>query len=717
MVAFQIFRRKKHRQTYPFASSRGSILLVTLSAVVLLLFFAIAIYNIYKNYHYLRIRDHRLTQLQWQSRSLLSLLAHQVTSSPDFFYKLIDRKKINLKQLFINSDENNNDVKKQSSLYSQKAQQILNQKHGVVFLEKTQDANIFELKVELSQYNLKVESSLILKKFSYSDYLFYFNKNLQLIAVEEPLRFYGPIFVSGNLELGAYMGNIYFYKSNNVITPLLYSEGKISEFRGLKNPQGIIFGIGTIDLDKDNPIRSISKETSWQALNQSDGSTWFMDQSNGASQIAFLTYGDMVQHVQKNRKKIQKYSLGKRGGFSEISIVNPKLLRKQFLGFGTGSKSFFNHNAGYIPNRVYVARIVDNQKASSQHIHPIEALDNSKKPDQNVSYGSIQFLKDIVPLDLPDQAFADFGVIRLGGRGWSRIARDLPIRDLYLNGKTKENQLKGNDFFYDATKKELRFFNEYHNSYYKILDDAKPDGKKRDFPMMKYFPAYGYVNGKKKNMTAIKGRIIFDVAPPAGSTIGILTQKPDIYIRKEMPETGMGVFVDKPIYALHVDLGQLADPDSIIVYHFFCPIYVTGNAATKIVIVSEHDVYLGDINNSNNASENKAVTIVSKGVVWALNKNGKTLSIKNVWLHSAGDQLFSVYAQNPEAKKKNLFLGSATFSGLLTNAFVEQSLVSSYLYTIEYFDGWNFVYDSSFIEPDGQPDGVPVTYTIEGVNW
>ena len=77
-----------------FKSKRASILLVTLSTTVLLFFFSVAIFNIYRNASYLRIRESRYMKANWASRSVLALLANKISQSSDIFISLQEHKKL-----------------------------------------------------------------------------------------------------------------------------------------------------------------------------------------------------------------------------------------------------------------------------------------------------------------------------------------------------------------------------------------------------------------------------------------------------------------------------------------------------------------------------------------------------------------------------------------------------------------------------------------------
>lgn len=700
-------RRKLDRKR---VNGRGSILLVTISATVLFLFFASAIYYYYRDSARLRIRETRLRSTSHTAHSLIALVAREMP---------------HLAQVFVQEQKGEVPLSKVISYLRKKYKS----KEMASFWRTF--AGEGRLKIDLSHpHEIRIEvmlkhagppyrTSVLLDRFSYADHLFYFAKNIQLIALDGDLNFYGPVYVAGDLQLGAYGGNIKFATEGGSQFPVLYAEGEISRFSDIRSSYDIFLSRGTIHPRVSAPLASTARKRKWRKGQRDLAGVWYMDKSSGAIKRPFLEFDKLRRHAKQSATREFHYSLAKRGPFSMKRIVNPKLLQKHFVGRGTGARYFWNHIAGYRPQRVYISRLA--KKVQKTKVHPIKDLCNSREVKHEIDEHTLQLAQKPVSVSLPDEAFSRFGKIKLGGKDWSRISRYTGLQELYINGKSKNYRIQGHKYYYDPVKKELRFLKDLYKKYYSILENAKPDGKTKDFAFQGRFPAYVYVNGKRKKVTKIRGRLIFDQPPPVGAKIGLLREKPDLYLKKQLPQRDLGVFVDPGIDALRVSLATLErlqrkmspgeGHNNKYLFVFHEPIYLYGSTTSPLAILARKDVYLGDINTR---AQSAPVTLVSGGVVWAY--PGKSAQrVRHLWFYSQGDQLFSArHAPLPEGTN-HLFEGTAVFAGTMTNAFVEKELTNSYLYSIEFFKNWNFVYDNSF--DDNRPLFVPMYHKMKSVKW
>ncbi|RME92538.1 MAG: hypothetical protein D6767_03015 [Candidatus Hydrogenedentota bacterium] len=399
-----------------------------------------------------------------------------------------------------------------------------------------------------------------------------------------------------------------------------------------------------------------------------------------------------------------------------VRIPNGHLLEKRLIGIGTGSELSFPLPYGHSPiTRVFLKPLGQKERTKRyQKVHPVHDLEGVLGREFVIRKNSLVFLKPSkkIQLGLPSNAFDMSGRILLRSADGSAVSAARSLEKLYFEYLGHARELTPEDFRIDDSTGELFLLNPDIRS--KVwVEVGTTDGVRRIYSTTLNFGEIVYLNGKISDGRVVPGNIVFPSTPPAGQKIEVMILKPKLFAQKLPPEFGVGVFIDKDIKALDLDLSRLFPIPSggIIVSHV--PLFVHGTPPRRISIFSTKDVYVGDINR--NEANAHFVLIATNGMIWG-QRFRKAIELRRVILLSAADGIFLNLTADPfiakrDKAEKSIFVGSLYLAGRLKNLFYYPDLAISKAYY--YHPGrqadFNFFYDDALAEPEFWPLYMPTS--------
>lgn len=349
-----------------------------------------------------------------------------------------------------------------------------------------------------------------------------------------------------------------------------------------------------------------------------------------------------------------RYFGEKSSQFERINIENFKLLEKDFIGVGSGKQSLFRYKPLNRKIRsVYLRKVKQGQLVESVFLDPLADADSIGNRFFTARMGVLHLtgFGTRIFLQLQQDSYKDYGTIYYGTPHRSYCSVDSPLQKFYI-GKISEVQeyQEGEDYQVDTFKKSLTFSSrDFLTKYYHVLDDVG-NGSRMGFALPTGINVKNaYVNGKATLFYKKVGDdIFFGNPPPEGASIAVMKQTPRIFGLKNPPPVGIGIFIDKIVKPLKIDLSKLKryPKNNLIVTDQL--VYVTGVASHPVTIVSEKDIYIDNINNG--ANNPAAVGIISGGLVWVVNnKTGNNVS-KRVYVETQGERIYTTSSEKPRNK-------------------------------------------------------------------
>ena len=412
---------------------------------------------------------------------------------------------------------------------------------------------------------------------------------------------------------------------------------------------------------------------------------------------------------------------GDRGSLKSVMIPNSKLLAKDLIGVGNGSSFIFP----YTPRarkiqQIYFKKVRNGQPLDSIRIDPVADADSIGFRFFNARMGRLYLPagSSKVYLQLQKDAYSSLGRVQYGTINRSYCSVDHPFAKFYLDTISElQPYIEGTHYRVDYLHKEIEFLDsDLIAKYYSFLSE-RGDGQKLGFTVplsLRY--KYVYVNGKLDEGVKREGEtLFFSTPPPNNALIGFLVKEPRLYGLRQVPPAGVGVFVDKIVRALRVDLGQMQHYPSKGLIVSDQPLYVTGSASFPVTIVSSKDVYIDNINRS--ADDPKPVGIVSGKAVWVHNVTMKSNINKRVYIFSQADRLYTTTMGSPKSvvnksylKGVGIVVGSVHLAGQIENSYNRYPAgirrPESHIFSREPFFSVQYRYDPYFSDPRNLPPGV-----------
>jgi len=340
--------------------------------------------------------------------------------------------------------------------------------------------------------------------------------------------------------------------------------------------------------------------------------------------------------------------------FQRIGIENFKLLEKDFIGVGTGRQSLFHYKPRNRKIRsVYLRKVKQGQLVESVFLDPLADADSIGNRFFTARMGVLHLtgFGTRIFLQLQKSSYKDYGKIYYGTPERSYCSIDNPLQKFYI-GKISEMQdyREGEDYHVNTFKKTLTFTSrDFLTKYYHVLDE-RGNGSRMGFSLPAGINVVNaYVNGKSTLFyKKIGNDIFFGNPPPDGASIAIMKLTPRIFGLKNPPSAGVGVFIDKIVKPLRIDLTRLKKYPKNNVLVTDQLVYVTGVASHPITIVSKKDIYIDNINRG--AQNPSAVGIISGGLVWVVNnKSGANINTR-VYIETQGERIYTTFTEKPRNK-------------------------------------------------------------------
>jgi len=290
-----------------------------------------------------------------------------------------------------------------------------------------------------------------------------------------------------------------------------------------------------------------------------------------------------------------------------IKIINPLLLEKEFIGIGDNYSYKFelpekNRKTEYI----YFYKTKNRQKF--QKLNIIKYIDSyGIEGHFKIKDGKIVLEQKRVKLDVSKFKIEKLNRFVYGDKNYVYASIDRNIKEIYLNDA---EMVEGRDIEINRNKREIYFYNP---DFTGILGTG--NGTKKEFPLPDKHtnPLIIFVGNEREENFTVKGdKIIFDKPVEYGKKIYYYKYLPEIYFTKELPDYNTGIFIDKEIKAIVINLDKLNYNKNNIILSTM-PVIVKGNAKYPVSIISTNDIYLETINNNQGAT----VSIIGK-CVWIL---------------------------------------------------------------------------------------------------
>lgn len=414
-----------------------------------------------------------------------------------------------------------------------------------------------------------------------------------------------------------------------------------------------------------------------------------------------------------------RYMQGDRTRIPEFSFVNPKLTAKDLLTVGDGNSFIFDYTP---PEReismIYFRKVVRGEPVDGIRIDPVADADSIGTQFFNARMGKLHLAagESKMYLQFDKDSLKVLGRIYYGTIHRSYCSVDHPFSRFYINTLSEIQDYK-EDVHYKVNYREK--YIEFTDSglmgeHYSFLNE-RGDGQRLGFRVpvdLQY--QYVYVDGVLDEDVRRDGDILlFGTPPPPNAAIGFLLKVPRIFGERQVPRHGVGIFADKLVTALRIDLGELQHYPSKGVIVSDRPLYVTGRAAYPVTIVSTEDIYIDKINSG--LADPRPVGIVSGKAVWVYNPEMKTNMNLRVFVHSQAGRIFTTHSIRPgsggapgEAGRIGVLVGSVQLAGRLANGYdaYPKGIEEAHIFSPEPFFSVQYRYDPYFADPANLPPGI-----------
>jgi len=564
-----------------------------------------------------------------------------------------------------------------------------------------------------------------LEAFFPSDYAVTVETNWSVLSSYQPAVLAGRVYVNGSCAIAVTeSGPLELVGGREGIPPLwtvfggfqplsLDGVGLLSLFRAQLRP----FAAGPPYSRAEKGVVLAGKN----ALDYSSGSVDEIQDLLPGRSFRFPGFKAIFSALLARSEPQFRFSAERRSSSEMKKLLNPKLVNKELIGVGDGSTVVFS----YTPRRrkvaqVYFRRVRQGQPLDSIRIDPIADADAIGYKFFNARMGRLYLpaAGTRVYLQLQKDAYSTLGRVSYGTMKRSYCSVDHPFARFYLDSFSEVRQYReGWHYRVDYQRKEIEFLDaDLISKYYTFLAD-RGDGRRLGFTVplsLRY--RYVYVNGSREEDVKREGeRLFFSSPPPDNASIGFLVREPKIFGLRQAPPGGMGVFVDRTVSALKIDLGRMQHypAKGLIVSH--SPLYVTGKASFAVTIVSSSDIYIDNINRE--SDDPKPVGIVSGKAVWVHNDSMKTNINKRVFIYSQAERVYTTATVRPKSTASTAFsrgtgviIGSVQLAGRIQNAYTDYpdsiQKEECHIFSREPFFSVQYRYDPYFADPRNLPPGI-----------
>jgi len=595
-----------------------------------------------------------------------------------------------------------------------------------VFISRVdQEGRNYLLKATAKKGSMERTAQRGVEAFFPSDYAVTVETNWRVLSRYQPAVLAGRVYVNGSCALAVTeSGPLDLVGNRFGIRPLW------TVFRGF-HPFSLD-GVGVLRLFRARVypfavLRPYSKPdvpfilAGKKAAIYNQGSVSEISDLHSGRPFCFPAFSRMFAALLARSESQFRFLGGDRGTLKIKNILNPKLVAKDLIAVGDGSSCIFSYApAARKIRQIYFRKVRRGQPLDSIRIDPVADADAIGFRFFNARMGRLYLPRggSKVYIQLQKEAYSQLGRVDYGTLNRSYCSVDHPFARFYLDNFSEVPRYReGEHYFVDHVKKQILFKDaDLIAKYYTFLADHG-DGHKLGFTVpvsLRY--KYVYVNGERvDNVKREGGTLFFSTPPPKNASIGFMVRAPRIFGLRQVPPAGVGIFVDRIVRALKIDLGALQHYPAKGLIVSDRPLYVTGVASYPITIVSSSDIYIDNINRA--SDDLKPVGIISGKAVWIHNVNMKTNINRMVFVYSRAERIYTTTTTRPTstvnsafAKGTGFIIGSVRLAGQLENGYAGYSASirrqECHLFSNEPFFSVQYRHDPAFLDPRNLPPGV-----------
>lgn len=596
---------------------------------------------------------------------------------------------------------------------------------------------------------------------NYTDYLLSSSSDMILAGIPQQSRFFiGPVFAGGNLILrdGGHqffvrpswqttailaMKKIFFFdqwkdyreklKETVKQTGSMTVEEKkmadkekelLAKVSRLIEP--IYVGTADFKIRTDSPLKKVTSRLflneEWEKIQKGGESPLIKTGLPEATRLSPPAFGPMFTYARQRVDEDFYFRniSGNNGG--AIRFPNGHLIEKRLIGIGNGLNLSFNLPSGNSPvYRVFlkdIDRILTEGPAPEfTKLDPVKDLEGMLDRDFTINKRVLTFKKpsEKIMLNLPEDAFDTVGEIRVRGPSGSSFSAARDINKIYFEYLGNARELTDQDFRMEESRGVMRIMNpELFGHLWVSIGTT--DGVKRTYHAAVNIAEVIYLNGKRTEAKAVPGAVVFSKTPPPGLEIQIMILRPRIFVEKLAPAYHTGVYIDRDVEAVTLDLSRLFPSPSYGLILSEVPLYIFGTPSRRLTIMSTQDVYIGDINEGE--EDGHFVLVATPGMIWA-QREKKSLEIRRVIALSGGDGIYINTSNDPyfyerRNTEKSIFTGSVYFSGEARNLYYYPDMATgdAYYYHPGRQADFNFFYEQDLQKSELMPYLMPESIRI-----
>ncbi len=597
----------------------------------------------------------------------------------------------------------------------------------------------------------------------YTDYLLASMQDLVLAGIPQEGRFFlGPIYTGGNLVVKD-GGHHFFVKRSWNTLPLLVGKeikfwdkwrdyrqelasrakraseaGSMRERKARQKEieliqkvsqliEPVFVGYGNFNYLKRYPLTRVSGKRQlpeeYDRFLERGFSRYFKTNLPNAGKLSRLAFGPIYSYGRSQVDEDFYIKSTNNNNGERVTFANGHLLEKRLIGIGNGIKRSFALPRGKNPvTRVFLRDVSSFVQRGEnvpglQKVHPVKDLEGVARNEFNINKGILTFQRSNkrIRLALPKSAFDEVGHIRFRSAGQSAFARAREIQNLYLEYLGNFRRLDPGQFRIDDEKGLLYILEpKIHQAMWVRI--GVTDGIRRSYRAPINLAEVVYLGGRVADARVVPGSVVFNSTPARGQQIHAMVLRPRLYAQKNPPSYQIGVFIDRDVEALALDLGRIFPTPTYGLIVSEVPLLIYGTPTRPYTIICTKDVYVSDINPK--LESRSFVSIISRGMIWG-QRQQKSIKLNRVILFSEADGIYLNVSADPyvgslSETEKSVFLGSAFLQGTLKNLYYypESSTKDGYYYHPGRQADFNFFYDESLQEEELHPVFTPTSFRV-----
>ena len=530
-----------------------------------------------------------------------------------------------------------------------------------ISLNRDDDSDIkYILTSEADVDGIRALSKRGIEAFYLSDYTVSTRSNLIITAKDLSAVFSGKLFIMGDFALSVKDGVEVSFMDDKNTGPLINLTGSVSITGSQDKTRVDMFRAEYLPYslkqpwtEDINPVMLFHGGTNFYKRGSFPDINEIKPESFNIKYPDFKHKFDVLVQLTDDRWRL----IGKQGSWvKKIKILNPKIREKDLLFVADGEKNVYSYKPkNRVINTIYMRKVSPGQDLDTINIDPVADADSIGFKFFSARNGTMKFPapNTRVKLQLPEDAFRTQGRIYYGTLNKSYCSVENPLTRFYINSLGRDQRYELDTHYrINYIGKYIEFTAPlFFQDFFYFLPEIG-NGYRIGFNILDTIPVkYAYINDQIETSFKKYGSQIFFFNPPKkDARISIMMKEPVLYGVKGPPLAGIGIFVDKEIEALYINLSDMNYYPSKGVIVTDQPVYVTGVARSPITICSLNDIYINNINKDTDSG--KPVGIIAGGVVWIHNTNSSTNENRRVFISSDAERVYTTAYSAPDKKGK-----------------------------------------------------------------